>query len=206
MSNTFDDVNYVVNKSRFISEERALEQSHISIGFPGASRHSKSRYALDLLIAILGEGMSSRLFQEIREKRGLAYDIGAGVSHHTDTGAINIYASVDKNKYETAIYVISKELQKIKTNAYIEELDKVKSLFTGRLTLNREDTRSVANWNCNQILYEDPFQSTEDYVRKLTDVSLDDIMYAGSEYLFEENMNIAVVGPAEAHHDPRRFK
>ena len=206
VSNTFDDVNYVANKPRFISEERALEQSHISIGFPGASRHSKSRYALDLLIAILGEGMSSRLFQEIREKRGLAYDIGAGVSHHTDTGAINIYAAVDKNKYETAIHLISKELQEIKTNTNIEELDKVKSLFTGRLKLNREDTRSVANWNCNQTLNEDPFQSTKDYVKKLTDVSLDEIMNVSSEYLLEENMNIAVVGPAESHHDPRRFK
>ena len=178
-----------------------MEQSHISIGFTGTSRCHELRHALDLLVAMLGEGMSSRLFQEIREKRGLAYDIGAGTSHHADTGAINIYAAVDKKKYEKTIYLISKELQKIKTDTYIEELDKVKSLFTGRLKLNMEDTRSVANWNCNQMLNENRFQSTKDYLRDLASVSLEDIRNVASEYFLEENMNIAVVGPAESCHD-----
>ena len=200
-ANTFNNVNYVKNKSRFMGEERRVEQSHISIGFPGTSRCHELRHALDLLVAMLGEGMSSRLFQEIREKRGLAYDIGAGTSHHTDTGTIDIYAAVDKKKYEKTIYLISKELQKIKTDTYIEELDKVKSLFTGRLKLNMEDTRSVANWNCNQMLNENRFQSTKDYLKDLASVSLEDIRNVASEYLLEENMNIAVVGPAESCHD-----
>ena len=64
-----------------------------------------------------------------------------------------------------------------------------------------EDTRSVANWNCNQMLNEGRFQSTKDYLRDLTNVSLEDIRNVASEYLLEENMNIAVVGPAESCHD-----
>ena len=202
--NIFNKINYTSNKPTFIREDRVTEQAHISIGFPGTSRDNEARYALDLLIAILGEGMSSRLFQEIREKRGLAYDIGAGTSHHADTGVVNIYAAVDSKKYNDAVNVISEEVQKLKTNTHIEELDKVKSLYKGRMKLNMENTRSVATWNCNQLLHGSAsgFQSPEEFIEKISQVDLENIRNVASQYLSEEDMNVAVVGPVTPHDDP----
>ena len=110
----------------------------------GLSLRHPDRFVLDLLSVILGEGMSSRLFVEIREKRGLAYAIHSSTDHLLDTGSLSIYAGVDPKNLATAIKAILEELQRLKEEVPEPELSKAKELCKGRLLLRMEDSRSVA--------------------------------------------------------------
>ena len=144
---------------------------------------------------ILGEGMSSRLFNEIREKRGLAYDIGSGVLHFDDIGSIQIFAGLHKNKYEEAIDVIVSELDRCKNDITESELSKVKSLITGRLKLRLEDTRFVSGWNLSHELSSSEIRSPEDVLRDIEAVTVFDVTKVARKYMRHDRMNISIVGP-----------
>ena len=159
------------------------------------SRRDPDRYAVDLLCTILGEGMSSRLFNEIREKRGLAYDIGSGVSHFDDIGSIQVFAGLHKNKYEEAIDVIVSELDRCKYDIAESELNKVKSLITGRLKLRLEDTRFVSGWNLSQELSTSKIRSPEDVLRDIEAVTVSEVTKVARKYMTHDRMNISIVGP-----------
>ena len=180
---------------QFRSEYRDTEQIHMSMGFPGVSRRDPDRYAVDLLCTILGEGMSSRLFNEIREKRGLAYDIGSGVLHFNDIGSIQVFAGLHKNKYEEAIDVIVSELDRCKYDVAESELNKVKSLVSGRLKLRLEDTRFVSGWNLSQELSSSEIRSPEDVLHNIEAVTVSDVTKVARKYMTYDRMNISVVGP-----------
>lgn len=180
---------------QFRSEYRDTEQIHMSMGFPGVSRRDPDRYAVDLLCTILGEGMSSRLFNEIREKRGLAYDIGSGVLHFDDIGSIQVFAGLHKNKYEEAIDVIVSELDRCKYDVAESELNKVKSLISGRLKLRLEDTQFVSGWNLSQELSRSEIRSPEDVLRDIEAVTVSDVTKVARKYMTHDRMNISIVGP-----------
>ena len=178
---------------QFRSEYRDTEQIHMSMGFPGVSRRDPDRYAVDLLCTILGEGMSSRLFNEIREKRGLAYDIG--VLHFNDIGSIQVFAGLHKNKYEEAIDVIVSELDRCKYDVAESELNKVKSLVSGRLKLRLEDTQFVSGWNLSQELSSSEIRSPEEVLRNIEAVTVSDVTKVARKYMTYDRMNISIVGP-----------
>jgi predicted Zn-dependent peptidase len=180
---------------QFRSEYRDTEQIHMSMGFPGVSRRDPDRYAVDLLCTILGEGMSSRLFNEIREKRGLAYDIGSGVLHFNDIGSIQVFAGLHKNKYEEAIDVIVSELDRCKYDVAESELNKVKSLVSGRLKLRLEDTQFVSGWNLSQELSSSEIRSPEEVLRNIEAVTVSDVTKVARKYMTYDRMNISIVGP-----------
>lgn len=176
-------------------EYRDTEQIHMSLGFPGVSRKSPDRYPVDLLAAILGEGMSSRLFSELREKRGLVYDIGSGTSHFHDTGVIHISAGLKKTEYLETIEIIFREIQRCMSDVNQGELDKIKSLFAGRLQLRLEDTKFVSGWNISHELAYGEALSPENVLALIKDVALDDVINVAHKYLSKQKANISLVGP-----------
>ncbi|MBU2609055.1 MAG: insulinase family protein, partial [Chloroflexi bacterium] len=131
---------------RLLLETKATEQAHLCLGIHELPLLDPKRFALDMLNVILGEGMSSRLFTEVRDKQGLAYSIGSHSEHYHDSGSITIYAGVEPEKVETATRVILEQLELLKEPVSEAELSRAKELATGRLLLGMEDSRSVAGW------------------------------------------------------------
>ena len=176
-------------------EYRKSEQVHISIALPGFSLNHPDRYALDLLSVILGEGMSSRLFVELREKRGLAYDVHSGVAHFKDTGAFVISAGVEPKSVYDAVPVILEQVADARDSLPEEEMEKAKRLVAGRMMLRMEDTRSVSAWMGSQELLLGAILDVDDVVDSVNSITLSDIRRVASDRLVTERLNMAVVGP-----------
>ncbi len=139
-------VNGPQRRARLKVEERDTEQAHLCLAVPGLSLRDPDRFTLDLLSAMLGEGMSSRLFLEIREKKGLAYAISSCVDHFLDAGALTVYAGVDPRQVPATVAAILAELNRMKDGIPEQELRKTKEYCKGRMLLRMEDTRSVSSW------------------------------------------------------------
>lgn len=176
-------------------EYRKTEQAHLSIGLPGLSLTHPDIYALDLLSVALGEGMSSRLFLEVRERLGLAYDVGSSVAHFQDCGAVVITAGVDpKRTYEAAATILG-ELSRIRDGVPEEELEKAKRMSIGRLFLGMEDTRSVSGWMGSQESLLGTVLDVDDVVSHVERVTPADVQRVADELIAGEKLNMAVVGP-----------
>ena len=148
-----------------------------------------------MLSAVLGEGMSSRLFLELREERGLAYEANSGNTHYRDTGALEIYAAVDPKNAIVAIETILVELEKLKSGIPESELTKSKEFAKGRLMLRMEDTRSVALWLGSQALMRKEMLTVDEVVERIDCITTDDLHKMANELIVPEGMNMAVVGP-----------
>jgi len=171
-------------------------QTHLSLGFPAISRLSPDRYALDLLNIILGSGLSSRLFQEIRVKKGLAYDIHSFAQYFKDSGSFNVYAGIDSSKLKETIQAILQELNRVKEESLPEEeLKKAKEIYKGALTLDLEDTLSRAFWLGDRLLlYREPLTS-EEVKEKIEGVRKEDIQRLAGDIFTKDKINLSIVGP-----------
>ena len=176
-------------------EYRSTEQVHVSIALPGLPLDHPDRYALDLLSVILGEGMSSRLFVELREKRGLVYDVHSGVAHFRDTGAFVISAGVESKSVYEAVPVILEQIADARDSLPEEEMARAKRLVAGRMMLRMEDTRSVSAWMGSQELLLGAILDVDDVVESVNAIGLSDIRRVASEWLVSDRLNMAVVGP-----------
>jgi len=185
------------SQPRFQSEHRDTEQAHLCLALPGLSLKHPDRFVLDLLNIILGEGMSSRLFTEIREKRGLAYAIQSYVNHHLDTGSLTIYAGVDPGHLPTAVKAIVEEIYRLKDKVPETELTKAKELSKGRLLLRMEDTRSVAGWLGGQELLLGKILTVDELVSIVDSIQADDLLRVAQQLLIADKLNLAVVGPVK---------
>ena len=177
-------------------EYRKTEQAHLSIAVPGVSLEHPDRYALDLLSVILGEGMSSRLFVEVREAKGLAYDIHSGATHFLDCGAFVVTAGVDPKRLYEAVQVILAEVGGIRDDLPEEELQKAKQLVTGRLLLRMEDTRVVSGWMGAQESLLGRVLDVDEVLERVDSVSAEEVRRVANELLVTEKLNMAVVGPS----------
>lgn len=176
-------------------EQRRSEQAHICFGFHGLPAEHPRRYASDMLSAVLGEGMSSRLFLELREERGLVYEAYSGQAHYRDAGALEVYAATDPRNADVAVRTILEELQKMKDGVPEAELRKTKEYAKGRLLMRMEDTRSVALWLGNQLLMRDRVLTPDDVVDRIEAITSDDIGQVARDLIVPEQLNLAVVGP-----------
>ena len=186
-------------------EYRKTEQAHLSVALPGVSLTHPQRYALDLLSVVLGEGMSSRLFVEIREKRGLAYDVHSEVSHFSDTGAIVVSAGVDPKRVYDAVETILEQVGALRDGVPEEELEKAKHLSGGRLMLRMEDTRAVANWMGLSEMLLGEIADVDEVIADVNAVTTEDVRGLANDVLVTEKLNIAVVGPCRGHQRVRRM-
>jgi len=182
---------------RALIETRDTEQAHLCLALPGLSITHPERFKLDLLNVILGEGMSSRLFAEIRDKLGLAYSIQSYVEHFLDTGSIIISAGVDTKNLQVAIRAILAELSRLKEATPESELVKAKELSKGRLLLRMEDSRSVAGWMGGQEILTGKILSVDQIISIIDAITAEELQSLAEELLIGERLRLAVVGPVQ---------
>ncbi len=175
---------------------KATEQAHLCLALRGLPLNHPDRYALSFLSIILGEGMSSRLFLELREKRGLVYDVHSYASHFLDTGAFSVYTGVDPKKAVEALQVVLAELARLRDEGpSAEELTKARELSKGRLLLRMEDTRNVSGWLGAQELLLGTVYGVDQAVAEMEAVTLEDLNRLANQLIVSEQLHLAVVGP-----------
>jgi predicted Zn-dependent peptidase len=175
---------------------KKTEQAHITLAVPGIPLDHPDRHALSFLSVVLGEGMSSRLFIELREKRGLVYDIHTYVAHFLDAGTFNIYTGVDPKNAVEALKIVVSEFAKLRDEGITEaELTKARELSKGRLLLRMEDSRNVSGWIGAQELLLGRVRSVDDAVVEMDSVTLDDVNRVARELIDPSKAHLAVVGP-----------
>ncbi|MCX8126990.1 MAG: insulinase family protein, partial [Dehalococcoidia bacterium] len=184
---------------RITIDTRDSEQAHICIGVPAVSIVDPDRFPVGLLSIILGEGMSSRLFLEIRERLGLAYDIRSYTTQHIDTGSMIIYAGVDPKKTSTAVARIVEQLALVKGGVPEYELAKAKELAKGRLLLRMEDSRNVAGWMGAQELLTGRIMTVDEVITEIENVTTDDIKRVANSLFTTDKLNLAVVAVSYTH-------
>jgi predicted Zn-dependent peptidase len=174
---------------------RRTEQAHICLGVRAQSYRDPDRYALDLMNTVLGEGMSSRLFLNIREKLGLAYDVHSFTQKYRDTGYLGIYLGVDPVRAVKAVEAAVAELRALVTTELAEdELERAKQFTNGRLRLELETTNGVAFWLTYQELVMGEIRSIEDEVAMVNAVTAADVRRVAGEIL-SGPIQMAVIGP-----------
>lgn len=176
-------------------ETRDMEQVQLCLALPGLSLFHPRRFPLDLLNVILGEGMSSRLFTEIRDKLGLAYSISSYVDHFLDTGSIIIGAGVETKNMRAAIQAILEQLSRLREIIPESELVKAKEFSKGRLLLRMEDSRSVAGWLGGQEILTGRILNVDEVVSIIDAITGEELQRVAQELLVGEQLRLAVVGP-----------
>jgi len=177
----------------------------LNLSLAGLSRSDPDRYALRLLNVILGDGMRSRLFQEVRERLGLAYSVDSYVSELQDTGAIGVYAGVAAGRVQDALRAILGQLDRFRQEAVSEdELHRAVEFIRGRLALSMEDSFAVAGWYARQELSERDVLSPEDVVARFESVRPADVQRLAQTLFCTERLNLAIVGPLNGNVD--RFR
>ena len=176
-------------------ERRRSDQSHLCLALPGLSLNDPDRYALSLLNVMLGDGMSSRLFLNLREVHSLAYDVSSSINHFRDCGSMVIYCGVEPRKTNDAVRALMHQLDGMREEAEERELNKAREYATGRLLLRMEDSRAVASWMGSQELLQDQLCSVEEIVSLLNAVTPADISNLATRLFQQEQLRLALVGP-----------
>ncbi|HLD82616.1 MAG TPA: insulinase family protein, partial [Candidatus Omnitrophota bacterium] len=172
------------------------EQTHLALGFKSFKRDHPLRHALSLLHIILGANMSSRLFNEVREKRGLAYEIGTQVKRFQDTGAFIVHAGIDNQKAVPAVELILAELKKIRDNPVsADEFRRAREFYLGQLMLALEDTLDHMLWIGETTASLNKTYSISDIIKEVNKISRQDIGKVAKEVFRVEKLRIALIGP-----------
>jgi predicted Zn-dependent peptidase len=181
---------------RAIGEARPIAQANLALGMPALPRGDPDRYALMVLNSLLGRGMSSRLFREVRERRGLAYSIGSAVSRHSDTGMLAVSAGVSPENVREAILVIITELEKlVEERVGDEELIKARDFTVGSFRLSLETPMALGQRAGESLLTLGEIEPIESVAENLRAVDAEDISRVAQRVLRRERVALSVVGP-----------
>jgi predicted Zn-dependent peptidase len=187
-------------------KRKALEQVHICLGSEGLSQVHEDRYALHVLNAILGGSVSSRLFQEVRERRGLAYSIYSAITAYHDAGLFSVYAASSKPAASTVIRLCLRECRKLRTQAVPkDELARAKDHLKGSLMLGLEGTSSRMSRLAKDELYGRRYVSLPEMTRGIDAVNPDDLLRVARLCLAPETMALTVLGPMLRRDLPSSF-
>jgi predicted Zn-dependent peptidase len=185
---------------------KALEQVHVIAGFPGLSHTAAERYALYLLNDVLGGSMSSRLFQQIRERQGLVYSIYSSTQAYRDTGILHIYAATDATHFAKVLKLVLQELRKLKKEGVAgAELRRAKEHLKGNLMLSLESTSSRMNRLAKQELYFGSFFSIDEMLAAIDTVPEDAVEVLIHRLLDEDQLSLLTLGPVDRRHLPREL-
>ena len=177
-------------------KQKKTDQTQLMIGVPAYPYLHKDEYAATVLAGILGSGMSSRLFTEVREKRGLCYAISAGHQSLEDTGIFSIGMGLDHGRVDEALKTVWTELKKISTKPVsADELRRAKDHVRGRLTLALEDSSAYADWYGRQWLFQKKQESPEQRLKRIEAVTPADIKKLAATMFRKEHMAAAAIGP-----------
>jgi predicted Zn-dependent peptidase len=183
---------------RVAIENRDNEQTQMCLSMPGLSMVHPDRFKNDLLNVILGEGMSCRLFTEIRDKLGLAYSIQSYAEHFLDTGAMTVSAGVDAKNLKVALKAVMVELARLKEPIPEAELSRAKELFKGRILLRMEDSRAVTGWMGGQEILNGKILTIDQVIDIIEAITAADLQKLAAKLIEPEQMRLAVVGPVAA--------
>ncbi len=178
-----------------VIDDRPTEQAHLVLGAPGLARDDDRRYALSVLNNALGGGMSSRLFQEVRERRGLAYSVYSYSSHHADTGVFGVYAGCSPSKIDEVLGLVREELDSVASKGITAaELIRAKGQMRGSLVLGLEDTGAQMSRIGKAELVHGEIQPVEALLARIEAVTLDDVLAVAGDVL-RRPLSLGVIGP-----------
>ena len=178
------------------------EQTHLALSLHAPGKDHPDEYAADLLNVILGGNMSSRLFNEVREERGLAYDIGSFMRRHQETGAFVVSAGVDHKKAKDALAVILTELERMTDEIVkLDELGRAKEFYLGQFELGLENSMSQMLWNGENLMTLGALKDPEEIVKNIRKVSAEDLLRVAGNLFKTSSLNLAMVGPSLSEKD-----
>jgi len=178
---------------------RDTEQAHLCLSFPAISYLDERRFVQSTIESILSSGMSSRLFQEIREKRGLVYSVYGYFRGYEDVGQGVVYAGTDVDRVEETVQAIVGELKKLRDIPVpAQELENTKTLRKGRLLMSLEDSRSVASWVGSQEATYGEILTPEQIMKRIDAVTVEDVQTLAGELIRSDRFNLALIGPYES--------
>lgn len=184
------------DKPRVNVSYKKTDQAHIAFGVEGYDRHNPKKYAARILGIILGEGMSSRLFRQVRERRGLAYSVAAVHVPYVDTGFLVAHAGLKLEKIEEGIAVIKDEfLRTTLEKVSDEELKKAKEMERGRLAIRAESTNFLAEYFGVNFVLDRKIETFDEYLKKINAVTAEDIQNVAKELFQSHKFNLQIIGP-----------
>jgi predicted Zn-dependent peptidase len=185
-----------VPSPRWLVEDRPTEQGHLCLAAPGLPRAHPDRFVLGLLNAVLGEGMSSRLFLEVREAQGLAYAVDSSLSMLEEIGLLVVYAGVDPERAPQAIRAVLAELDRLRQEPVPDaELNKAREYVKGRLVLGLEDSGAVSAWYGRQALLLNEMLTLDDVLTAYDAVTAEDVQRLAQTLFTGDQLYMAAVGP-----------
>jgi predicted Zn-dependent peptidase len=190
------------DEARQLFERKDTEQFHVCLGGHGLSRHDDRRFALRVLDTIFGGTSSSRLFQEVREQRGLAYAVYSFTSAYQDSGQVGLYVGTRTDNLAEAMSIVDAELGRVVAEpATDEELNRAKENLKGRVVLALESTGARMNRLGSELLAGAPLLSIDEAVARIDAVTVDDLRQLAEELWAPERLSIAGIGPDEERFD-----
>ncbi|OGN04537.1 MAG: hypothetical protein A2831_00755 [Candidatus Yanofskybacteria bacterium RIFCSPHIGHO2_01_FULL_44_17] len=187
---------------RFKVEYKKTDQTNINLGFRSYSRFHPKHEALEILGMILGGGMSSRLFVEVRERRGLAYHVRSGVTAYNETGNFVTYAGLGNANLIEGLKVILTEHKKLIEEKVTEkELNRVKDQIRGAFVIGLEQSDDLASFYGEQELLEHKIETPEERLAKITAVTAEDILEVAKDVIRPEKLSLAIIGPLEGDNE-----
>lgn len=182
--------------------QKSTEQTHLALALHSFGKAHEDECALDVLNVILGGNMSSRLFNEVREERGLAYDVGSYVRRYHETGAFVVSAGVDNQKTTEALRVILAELEKTAViPVSSEELRRAKDFYLGQLDLGLENSMNHMLWVGENIITLDKTRTAEEVTQRVEKVSAEDVRRVAQNLFKTASLNLALVGPIKSEEE-----
>ncbi len=175
---------------------KQTEQAQLVLGTSGFDRNNSKRYAARVLGLILGEGMSSRLFMQVRERRGLAYSVGAFHIPYIDTGMFAVYGGLKLDQLDEALKVIISELDRISTALVTdEELKKAKEMERGRMALRSESTNFLAEYFGSKFVLDRKLETFDEYLKKIDKVTAEEVRVVAQELFEHKKLNLQIIAP-----------
>lgn len=175
---------------------KATDQANLVLGVEGVNRCDPKRYTARVLAVILGEGMSSRLFIQVRERRGLAYSVSAHHVNYKDTGSFVIYAGLKLEKVYEGLEVIKAEIERIAAEKVIDdELKKAKEMIRGLIALKKESTNFLAEYFGINFVLDRKIETFEGFLEKVERCTKEDVQNLAKELFVRANLNLQIIGP-----------
>ena len=188
-----------VYQPAFTAKKKAIEQNHLTLAFPGLTYHSPRRFALQLLSSILGGGVSSRLFQEVREKQGLCYSIYSYGAGHADTGIFAIYTALNREMEGKAMETISRVIREFtREGPQMEELDRAREQSKANVLMGLESTQARMSHMGRSLLFTGEIMNPEDIIAAYDGVTREDVMELAGDIFRFETASVSAVGRVSA--------
>jgi predicted Zn-dependent peptidase len=183
---------------------KTSDQAHVRVGVHSYPLEHPDRYALSLVATVLGGGMSSRLFTEVRERRGLAYYVYGYNQGYTDAGTLYAQAGVDINRIDEAVRTVVSEFGRIaREPVAADELEKARNFAKGRLVLSLEDPKGMILFGLRNEVLESKLREPDDVLAGFDAVTVDDIQRVAQDIIRDDRLNLALIGPFD---DAERFE